>query len=130
MTTGASSWYQWYDYDTRGLLWKVSAATTGTKPGTPDVTYTYRPTGQVASRLFSGGPTVPFSYTIREQLAQIGDPATTTYPFSAKYSYNSNSTISTADFSSAGSPAANKRYKYDFPTYDALDRLKRGGRTV
>jgi hypothetical protein len=63
-------------------------------------------------------------YTIREQLAKIGDPATTTYPFSAGYSYNANGTISTGDFYSAGSPAANKRYKYDFPTYDALNRLK------
>ena len=124
VTVGASLWNQWYDYDARGLLWKVSAATTGTKPGTPDVTYTYRPSGQVASRLFQGGTTVPLSYTIREQLAQIGDPATTTYPFSAKYSYNANSTISAADFYSAGSPSATKRYKYDFPTYDALNRLK------
>ena len=124
VTTGASSWYQWSDYDTRGLLWKVSAATTNVKPGTPDVTYTYRPSGALASRLFSGGTTVPLTYTIREQLAKIGDPATTTFPFSAGYSYNANGTISSGDFYSAGSPATNKRYKYDFPTYDALNRLK------
>ncbi len=103
---------------------KVSAATTTVKPGTPDVTYTYRPSGAVASRLFSGGTTVPLTYTIREQLAKIGDPATTTSPFSAGYSYNANGTISSGDFYSAGSPAATKRYKYDFPTYDALNRLK------
>ncbi len=124
VTTGASNWYQWYDYDARGLLWKVSAATTNVKPGAPDVTYTYRPSGVLASRAFAGGPTVPYAYTIREQLAKIGDPATTTYPFSAGYSYNANSTISTSDFYAAGSPASNKRYKYDFPTYDALNRLK------
>ncbi len=106
-TTGTSFFYQWSDYDGRGLLWKVSAATTNVKPGTPDVTYTYRPSGQVASRLFSGGPTVPITYTIREQLAQIGDPVGTTYPFSAKYSYNANSTIRTGEFYSGGSPAAN-----------------------
>ncbi len=123
-TTGSSFFYQWSDYDGRGLLWTVSAATTNVKPGTPDVTNTYRPSGQVASRLFSGGPTVPITYTIREQLAQIGDPAGTTSPFSAKYSYNANSTISTGEFYSGGSPATNKRYKYDFPTYDALNRLK------
>ncbi|MCC6931268.1 MAG: RHS repeat-associated core domain-containing protein, partial [Gemmatimonadaceae bacterium] len=92
--------------------------------GTPDVTYTYRPSGAVASRLFSGGPTVPLTYTIREQLAKIGDPATTTYPFSAAYSYNANRAISSADVYAAGTPATNKRYKYDFPTYDALNRLK------
>lgn len=111
-------------YDGRGLLWKASAATTNVKPGTPDVTYTYRPSGQVASRLYSGGPTVPITYMIREQLLQIGDPAGTTYPFSAKYSYNANSTISSGEFYSGGSPATNKRYKFDLPTYDALNRLK------
>ena len=73
VTVGASLWNQWYDYDTRGLLWKVSAATTSTKPGTADVTYTYRPSGQVASRLFAGGTNVPLSYTIREQpLDELG----------------------------------------------------------
>ncbi len=123
-SVGANDWYQWYDYDSRGLLWKVFAATSSTKPGSPDVTYTYRPSGVLASRAFSGGPTVPYVYTIREQLAKIGDPATTTYPFSAAYSYNANSTISTGDFYAAGTPASNKRYKYDFPTYDALNRLK------
>ena len=46
------------------------------------------------SLLFRGGTTVPLTYTIRERLAQMGDPAGTTYPFSAKYSYNANSTIS------------------------------------
>jgi RHS repeat-associated protein len=123
-TTGASSWYQWQDYDSRGLLWKVFGSTTSTKPGTADVTYTYRPSGEIATRLFSGGSSVPLTYTIREQLDKIGDPATTTYPFSARYTYNPNSTISEAEFYSAGSPATQKRYRYQFPTYDALNRLK------
>jgi hypothetical protein len=72
-TVGSNKWHQWYDYDTRGLLWKVSASTTSSKPGTPDVTYTYRPSGQIATRQFQGGPQVPLAYTVREQLRRIGD---------------------------------------------------------
>ena len=83
LTVGASTFNHWYDYDGRGLLWKVFASTTGTKPGSPDVTYTYRPSGVVNDRLFLGGSTVPMKYTIREQLALVGDPALTTHPFSA-----------------------------------------------
>ena len=50
MTVGASTFNHWYDYNGRGLLWKVSAATTQTKPTTADVTYLYRPSGTVSSR--------------------------------------------------------------------------------
>ncbi|MGH2348749.1 MAG: hypothetical protein ACRDFT_04700, partial [bacterium] len=126
LTVGSSVFNHWYDYDTRGLLWKVFAATSGTKPRTPDVSYTYRPGGQPQDRQFLGGPLVPIRYTIREQLEQIGDPALTTYPFSAFYAYHPNGTVAEAQFYSAGSPAAQKRYRYGFGTasYDALNRLK------
>jgi hypothetical protein len=53
-----------------------------------------------------------------------GDPATTTYPFSARYTYNNNGTVSQAEFYNAGTPATQKRYRYAFPNYDALNRLK------
>ena len=126
LTVGANTWNQWYDYDGRGLLWKVFASTTSTKPGTQDVTYTYRPSGQVASRQFVGGPSVPLIYTIRERLYGIGNPASTAYPFSAQYLYHANGTVTEAQFYSGGSPAAQKRYRYVFATtsYDALNRLK------
>ncbi|MGH7427166.1 MAG: RHS repeat domain-containing protein, partial [Candidatus Methylomirabilaceae bacterium] len=126
LTVGSSTFNHWYDYDNRGLLWKAFAATSGTKPGTPDLTYTYRPGGQPQDRQFQGGPLVPIRYTIREQLQKIGDPALTTYPFSARYAYHPNGTVDTAEFYSAGSPAAQKRYRYVFGTtsYDALNRLK------
>lgn len=126
LTVGSATFNHWYDYDGRGLLWKVYASTTGVKPGSPDVTYTYRPSGQVDTRGFLGGPSVPLKYTIREQLALIGDTASTTYPFSAGYKYHANGTVSEAQFYNAGSPAAAKRYKYAFATtsYDALNRLK------
>jgi RHS repeat-associated protein len=127
-TIGSSTFfYQWYDYNTRGLLWKLYANTTSTKPATADVTDTYRPSGVPQNYQFLGGPLVPIAYTIREQTAKVGDPTITTnnpYPFSASYTYNPNGTISVAEFYSAGSPAAQKRYKYAFTNYDALNRLK------
>jgi RHS repeat-associated protein len=126
LTVGSANWFQWTDYDDRGLLWKVFAATTSTKPATADVTYTYRPSGVIATRQYSGGPTVPFTYSIREQLARIGDPAVTTYPFSARYTYHANGTVSEAEFYQAGTPATAKRYRYvvSAANYDALNRLK------
>jgi RHS repeat-associated protein len=126
VTVGSNSFYHWYDYDGRGLLWKAFASTTSSKPVSPDATYTYRPGGQPHDRQFLGGPVVPMKYTIREQLDRVGDPAVTTYPFSAKYSYHPNSTVSESEFYSAGSPATAKRYKYAYGTgsYDALNRLQ------
>jgi RHS repeat-associated protein len=126
LTVGSNIWYQWYDYDGRGLLWKVFASTSSTKPGTADVTYTYRPSGQVASRQFSGVPLVPFKDSIRELLDSIGNPASSSYPFSARYAYHKNGTVNEAQFYSGGSPATYKRYRYVFGTgsYDALNRLK------
>jgi RHS repeat-associated protein len=129
MTVGSSAWNQWYDHDGRGLLWKVFGSTGATKPATPDVTYTYRPSGLPASRQFMGGTTVPVRYTIREQLGMIGDTASTTHRFSAAYRYHANGTVSETQFYNAGTPTgggATKRYKYAFGTasYDALNRLK------
>lgn len=126
LTVGANTFNHWNEFDGRGLLWKVFASTSGVKPATPDVTFTYRPSGQPKDRQFQGGPLVPVRYTIREELEKIGDPALTTYPFSARYAYHANGTVSESEFYSAGSPASQKRYKYAFSTsaYDALNRLK------
>jgi RHS repeat-associated protein len=126
LTVGSSTFTHWLDYDNRGLLWKLFASTGATRPATPDVTYSYRPGGELQDRQFQGGPLVPMRYTIREELEKIGDPAGTTYPFSARYAYHPNGTVAEAEFYSAGSPAAQKRYRYAFPAaaYDALNRLK------
>jgi RHS repeat-associated protein len=78
----------------------------------------------VQDRQFQGSPLVPLRYTIREELETIGDPASTSYPFSARYTYNANGTIAESEFYTAGTPAAEKRYKYTFANYDALNRLK------
>jgi RHS repeat-associated protein len=123
LTVGGNSFYHWYEYNTRGLLWRLFSASVNTKPSTPDVTDTYRPGGQPASYQFAGGPPVPIRYTVRGQTERIGDPATTTYPFSALYTYLPNGLVQAADFYNAGSPAAQKRYGYVFQ-YDGLRRLR------
>lgn len=126
LTVGSSTFYQWYDYENRGLFWKLFASTSSTKPGTPDVTDTYRPSGQPQTFQFQGGPLDSIRYTISGQVERIGNPALTTYSFSARYAYGPNGTVDTAEFYSAGSPAAQKRYRYVFggAGYDALNRLK------
>jgi len=128
-SVGTKGFHHWYEYDSGGLLAKIYASTSATKPDTPAVTYTYHPSGEVASRQFAGGPVVPFHYTIRDQLEKIGDPESTSYPFSAKYSYHPNGTISEAEFYNGGTPATAKRFKYTFGSsnYDALNRLKGAG---
>jgi RHS repeat-associated protein len=125
VTVGASSWYQWYDYDARGKLWKLSAGTTPTKPTTADVTYLYRPSGQVESRQFASMAAVPFKYTIREQLDSLGNVNATTLPFAARYTYHANGMIAESEFYNAHSTATEKRYRYQFPTasYDPINRL-------
>ncbi|HEX7051878.1 MAG TPA: DUF6443 domain-containing protein, partial [Longimicrobiales bacterium] len=50
---GTRAFHHWYEYDGRGLLWKVYADTSATRPDTPDVVYTYRPSGEVASRQYA-----------------------------------------------------------------------------
>ena len=126
VTVGSNTFNQWYDYDGRGLLARVYASTGATKPATADATYTYRPAGGVAQRQFQGGPAIPLRYTIREQLERIGDPASTAYAFSARYSYHPNGRLLEAEFYNAGSPSADKRYGWVFGTasWDALNRLK------
>jgi RHS repeat-associated protein len=126
MTVGANSFYQWYEFDGRGLLARVYASTSATRPAAADAAYTYRPAGGVRERQYQGGPLVPLRYTIREQIERIGDPASTAYPFSARYSYHPNGRLQETEFYSAGSPAASKRYGYVFGTgsWDALNRMR------
>lgn len=128
-TIGTSYFYQWYDYNGRGLLAKMYASTSNpnTKPTTPDDTNSYRPSGLPDGYQFQGSLFVPIRYTIREQTQQIGDPVGQTYPFSARYVYQANGVVDTAEFYSGGSPSTQKRYRWTFGTaaYDALNRIKK-----
>jgi RHS repeat-associated protein len=125
MNVGGTTYNQWYDYDGRGLLSRVYASTGATKPASADAAYTYRPSGRIRERQFQGGPLVPLRYTVREQIERIGDPASTAYPFSARYSYHTNGRPQENEFYNAGSPV-DKRYGYVFGTgsWDALNRLR------
>lgn len=124
LAVGAETFDHWYDYDARGLLGQVFSSTGPSKPAVADITFAYRPSGEIGSRQFQGGPAVPLRYTIREQLAQIGEDDAT-LPFVARYAYHPNGTVSEASFYSPGSPAAYKTYRYQFGvgSYDALNRL-------
>jgi RHS repeat-associated protein len=122
LTMGSSTWYQWYDYDNRGLLARLSGSTINSKPASADLTDLYNPSGQVSSFQFPGWPAEPVTYNIRGQAVQVGNPTTTTYPFSVGYWYNRNGTVGDQDAYNAGTPAAVKRFKY-LPQYDALNRM-------
>jgi RHS repeat-associated protein len=126
LTVGGSSFYQWYDYDGRGQLSRVYASTSATRPASAVAAYTYDATGRLGERQFEGGPVVPLRYTIRGQIERIGDPASTAYPFSARYSYHPNGRLLESEFYSAGSASADKRYGYVFgvASWDALNRLR------
>jgi len=123
---GSLDYYQWYDYDGFGRLAEVFASTSDTKPTTADVSYTYAADGQVASREFKSGPEVERAYTLRGELAAIGDTASSTIPFSAVYTYNGNGTVESAAFRNPGVPASVKQYTYSH-TYDDANRMDSAG---
>jgi len=122
VTVGSHAYYHWYEFDAFGRVGEVFTATTDSKPAAPAVTYTYNAAGQVASRQFVGGPTVPVEHTIRGEIAEIGDVTSATYPFSASYAYNPTGTVESAEFHSPGVPSAVKQYGYSY-TYDPVNRL-------
>jgi RHS repeat-associated protein len=126
---GSLTFNHWYEHTGRGLLGRVYASTSSGKPSMPDAVYSYRPSGAVASRQFLGGSAGALLYTVREELETIGNPATTTHPFAARYTYHPNGLVSESEFYSAGAPGggaatANRyRYVYGAGQYDALGRL-------
>lgn len=129
LSVGANRFYHWYEYDTRGLLTKLFASPTSTKPPTADVTDTYLPGGRAKDYRFNGGPTVPIRYTIRGQTERIAWPTQTecpTCPFAARIVYLPNGVVDTVMFWNAASPVAPQQYRYGFGTsgYDALNRIK------
>lgn len=119
LTVGSQTFRHWYDYDGQGLLWKVFASTSGTKPDTADVTYVYEPDGQVDSLRFLSHVSVPFTYEVTGQLKAIGNVASANYPLSVAYSYDANGTVNDTEYRNGTSST---RRKYEF-SYDALNRL-------
>jgi len=122
-TVGSNTFYHWWEYDNLGRLDKTYASTSSSKPGTADVTYTYTQPGQIASVKYLSGTAVPYDYNSRDWLLQIGNPASSTYPFSATYTYLTNGRIDETHFYNKQSPATYDRYRIAHE-FDFMGRLR------
>ena len=120
---GVQSFYHFYDYGERGQLEKIYTNTVEVKPATPDVYFSeFTPSALKAEVQFLGGTTIPYTYTIRDWVETIDDLGSPSKSFAAKYTYNGNGTVNSAEFKQLSSPSATKGYAYTFG-YDALNRL-------
>jgi RHS repeat-associated protein len=119
---GAKTFVQFYDYDARGLLEKVSTGTTGAKPATADVTFGDFTPGGLKGNVQFAGKTIPYTYTIRDWVETIDNLSSPAASFAANYVYNRNGTLWTAEFNQASLTIGTKQYKYTF-AYDAMNRL-------
>src|SRR5690606_10810071 len=113
---------QWYEYDERGLLERVFAARSLTRPAQPEVTYTYTATGAVASVAFRGSSALPYTYNSRDWLTGIGNVAASSGSFAAAYLHEANGQIAESEYRQYHSPATFKHYKYVYD-YDRMGRL-------
>jgi RHS repeat-associated protein len=115
--------YQWQDYQAnRGLLEKATYATTSTKPASAQQSLSYDAAGLVTSRQYQGQASVPYAYNARDGLVSIGSVTSTTYPFSASYTYQRNGQVLVTDYHNKQSASVNDRYQV-LHRYDGLGRL-------
>src|SRR5690606_7195531 len=103
---------QWYEYDERGLLERVFAARSLTRPAQPEVTYTYTATGAIASVAYRGSSALPYAYNSRDWLTGIGNVAASSGSFAAAYLHEANGQIAESEYRQYASPSSEKRYKY------------------
>ena len=129
LSVGSSDFNHWFEYDDRALIEKVFASTSSTKPSTPVATYAYEHTGQVESLTYKGSSLLPYTYHVRGWLHEIGDPSTTSHPFAARYAYEPNGNVDSAEFYNGGASNTNaafyRHHRWTF-SYDALNRMKEG----
>lgn len=131
-TLGTTTFRHWYNYDARGMTHEVRAAPAA-RPSTADVSFTYHPTGMLATRAFAGSPVAPLTYDLRDRLISIGytgdDASLAGQPFTAQYTYHIDGTVATTRFGykppdqqvTGTTGLVFDTYTY---TYDALDRLR------
>jgi YD repeat-containing protein len=121
--------HYFYEYNQLGQLHKVFVSEDGNKPSLCEVAYSYNPVGvienislhETSSGIFRED--IPYTYTVRDWVNEIGDVTDTGEPFGAKYSYLFNGNISVADFFNlATAYPQRQRFRYTF-SYDPLDRL-------
>jgi RHS repeat-associated protein len=125
-TLGSQNWYQWFDYEGRGLPAKTYASTTATKPALADLYALYTAAGnpsQIQLKEYAAGfyrDTKAYAYTLRDQVSAIDLDSEST-PFAALYTYLADGNVASATFNQGGA-ASEKRFKYAY-SYDALHRL-------
>jgi len=118
---GASdSHYLWYTYDQPGRLKLVRSNTTTSQ--VTDADYSYWPAGMIDNEIL-GSETISYKYDARDRLLDINNVPSFMFPFSARYTYNNNSTINQAQYHQPSSPHTYKRYRYEH-TYDNRNQLK------
>lgn len=110
----SDDFYQWYEYDERGLVKEVYASTESTKPGTPEVSYTYAADGQVDQASYRYGDAQSYAYNNRGWVTGL----TGASAFAASYTYFNNGNVDVSTFDPVGQPSAS----YDY-AYDAMSRL-------
>ncbi len=126
VTFNSKTLYHHYEYNDLGQLTEVTLTMDGTADTEPaEVTYEYHADGQLKKRTFRGGTAMDYTYDIQGRLTRINNPASASYPFSAKYTYFDNGNIQESEFYNPLQAVASghNRYKY-VHTYDNLNRLK------
>ena len=116
--------YQHYEYNQLGQLTNVYISTTGTQPSTPEVTYTYTPTGAIDKILYEGGKQADYGYNIRDWVTSINSIGSPGGSFAAFYEYENNGNISMSRFYNPDIDisSTHRDYRYSY-TYDELNRL-------
>ena len=118
---GASdSHYWWYTYDQPGRLKLVRSNTTTSQ--VTDADYSYWPAGMINNEIL-GSEIISYKYDARDRLLDINNVPSFMFPFSARYTYNDNSTINQAQYHQPSYPHTYKRYRYEH-TYDNRNQLK------
>jgi len=109
----------WYTYNALGQLHQVRSNTSTTQ--VTDAAYTWWPAGMVRNETL-GNRTNAHGYDARDRLLTINNTGSSTHRFSARYTWENNSTISIAEFRQPSSPHTRKRYRHTL-TYDSRNQL-------
>jgi RHS repeat-associated protein len=112
--------YWWYTYNAPGQLQQVRTNTTTTQ--VTDAAYTWWPAGMVRNETL-GNRTNAHGYDARDRMLTINNTGSSTHRFSARYTWENNSTVKFAEFRQPWSPHNHKRYRHEF-TYDGRNQVK------
>ena len=119
--------YQHYEYNLLGQLHKVYISTNGTQPSTPEVTYTYTPSGAIDNIVFDGGKQADYGYNIRDWVTSINSIGSPAGSFAAFYDYEVNGNIRMSRFYNPDihqNLTGHNDYRYVYE-YDALNRMSK-----